>query len=160
MYSKIIKLALSENQANKKIAHSLILNHFACTPKEAATEINYIIPNCMEPRTDLKLKYFGGKTSIHVNKRIETLSFLMERGEVQSDKIFTTSENDVFLIKIGDIYNSRIVKQIINLHDNIDKWTYTYKVEYVGIYTRKRILYDLSVLKEKYIKLSTTSVED
>ena len=62
--------------------------------------------------------------------------------------MFKWTVNYGYFMKIGDIYNSRILEQIINLHDNADEWTYTFKVGFVGRYTNKKILFDLSVLKE------------
>jgi len=135
MYNKIIELALSKNEANKNIAHGLILSHFDCTPKEAWAEINHIIPKCM---TD---------DSVHANARIEALNLMIESG-YKCGSTFKWTENYGYFIKIGDMYNSRIEALVINRHDNINKWTHTFKVEYVGRYTKKRILFDPSVLKE------------
>jgi hypothetical protein len=128
MYNKIIELALSENEANKNIAHGLILSHFYCTPKEAWAEINCVIP-----------KHMTGD-NLHANARIEALNLMIESG-YKCGSTFKWTENYGYFIKIGDMYNSRIVTPIINRHDN-------FKVEYVGRYTKKRILFDLSVLKE------------
>lgn len=135
MYNKIIELALSKNEANKNIAHDLILSHFDCTTKEAWAEINCVIPKHMT------------SDGLHANARIEALNLMIESG-YKCGSTFKWTENYGYFIKIGDMYNSRIETPVINRQDNIDKWTYTSKVEYVGRYTRKRILFDLSVLKE------------
>jgi len=138
MYNKIIELALSENEAKKNIAYSLILSHFDCTPKEAWTEINYIIPKYMAPRPDVKLKCFGGETltfsatSIHVDARIETLSLLMKSG-VKSDGIYRSLENYGFFIKIGDVYKTTI-------WTNIDLYDLPPECIFAGRYTKKKII--------------------
>tara|TARA_R110001592_G_scaffold255416_3_gene519026 strand:+ start:949 stop:1383 length:435 start_codon:yes stop_codon:yes gene_type:complete len=125
MYSKIIELALSENQANKKIAVHSLMSFFKCTKEEAEEECNKIIPKYMKYVLPVTHTYFtqprlSGLPYIGIDifkKRFHLLDNIMNEKHPYIPKI----TKYFFTTKIGSpTFNMQDIGECI-FHINPDK---------------------------------------